>query len=70
VYSISLPVPVAVRSKTQVCGRSPAETVGSNDARFMDVYLLEALYIVRWRTLRRTDHSSRGVLQAVVGRCV
>jgi len=26
----TLPVPVAARSKAQVCGRSPAEIVGSN----------------------------------------
>jgi len=25
-----MPVPVAARSKAQVCGHSPAETVGSN----------------------------------------
>jgi hypothetical protein len=32
-----LPVPVAVRSKVYVCGRSPAEIVGSNPAGGMDV---------------------------------
>ena len=32
-----LPIPVAARFKTQVCGRSPAEIVGSNPARCMDV---------------------------------
>ena len=30
IYKIRLPVPVAARSKTWVCGRSPAEIVGSN----------------------------------------
>jgi hypothetical protein len=30
-------VPVAARSKVQVCGRSPAEIVGSNPAGDMDV---------------------------------
>ena len=33
----SLPVPVAVRSKAYVCCRSPAESVGSNPTRGMDV---------------------------------
>jgi hypothetical protein len=32
-----LPVPVTARSKTKVCGRSPAETVGSNPTGGMDV---------------------------------
>jgi hypothetical protein len=31
------PVPRAVRSKTWVCGRSPAETVGSNPTRGIDI---------------------------------
>ena len=33
----SKPVPVAARSKAQVCGRSPAEIVRSNPAGCMDV---------------------------------
>ena len=33
-------VPVAVRSKAYVCGRSPAEIVGSNPTGGMDVCLL------------------------------
>jgi len=37
---IYMPVPVAARSKTQVCGRSPAEIVGSNPTGGMDVCLL------------------------------
>jgi hypothetical protein len=36
----------------------------------MDVYLLWAVCFVRKRTLRRADHSSRGVLPTVVCRCV
>ena len=31
------PVPVAARSKAQVCGRSPAEIMGSNPTGDMDV---------------------------------
>jgi len=34
------PVPVAARSKASVCGRSPAEIVGSNPAGGMDVCFL------------------------------
>ena len=34
------PVPVAARSKALVCGRSPAEIVGSNPTEGMDVCLL------------------------------
>ena len=32
-----MPVPVAARSKVYVCGRSPAEIVGSNPTGGMDV---------------------------------
>ena len=35
-----LPVPVALRSKAWVFGRSPAEIVGSNPTGGMDVCLL------------------------------
>jgi hypothetical protein len=35
-----MPVPVAARSKAYVCGRSPAEIVGSNPTGGMDVCLL------------------------------
>ena len=36
----AVPVPVAARSKALVCGRSPAEIVGSNPTGGMDVCLL------------------------------
>ena len=65
-----LPVPVAARSKAQVCGRSPAEIVGSNPTGGMDVCLLCVLCVVRQRSLRRAGHSSRGVLPTVMRRCV
>jgi hypothetical protein len=45
---------VAARSKASVCGLSLTGTAGSN------------LCVVRWRSLRRADHSSRGVLPSVV----
>ena len=41
------PVPVTARSKAQVCGRSPAEIVGSNPTGDMDVCLLWVLCVVR-----------------------
>ena len=51
------PVPVAARFKAYVCGRCPAEIVGSNPTGGTDVYLLYSQ-----RSLRRADHSSSGVL--------
>jgi hypothetical protein len=36
----------------------------------MDICLLWVLCVVRYRPLRRADHSSRGVLPTVVRRCV
>ena len=35
-----MPVPVATQSKAEVCGRLPAEIVGSNPIMDMDVCLL------------------------------
>ena len=37
------PVPVAARPKTQVCSRSPAETVGSNPTGGMDVSVVSVV---------------------------
>ena len=37
---LDMPVPVAARSKEWVCGRSPAEIVGSNPTGGMNVCLL------------------------------
>ena len=65
-----MPVPVAARSKAKVCGRSPAEIVGSNPTVGMDICLLWVSCVVRYRSLRRADHSSIGVLPTVVRRCV
>ena len=39
-YEDEVPVPVAALSKAWVCGRSPAEIVGSNPTGGMDVCLL------------------------------
>jgi len=41
------PVPVAAWSKAYVCGRSPAEILGSNHSKGMDVSLLRVLCVVR-----------------------
>jgi hypothetical protein len=38
----------------------------SNPVGDMDIYLLGVLRVVRYRSLRRADHSSRGVLPSVV----
>ena len=38
-YMCCKPVPVALRSKAWICGRSPVEIVGSNPAGSMDVCL-------------------------------
>jgi hypothetical protein len=42
-----VPVAVAACSKAKVCGRSPAEIVGSNPTGVMDVCLLWVLCVVR-----------------------
>jgi len=70
VIVIRKPVPVAARSKAWVYGRSPAEIVGSNPTEGMYVCLLWVWFVVRWRSLRRTDHSSRGVIPTMVRRWV
>ena len=53
-------------SEAWVCGRSLAGIVGSNAAGGMDVCLLLVLSVVRYRSLRRADHSSRKVLPSSV----
>ena len=62
-YGTGKPIPVVVRSKVWVCGRSLPGIAGSNPAGGMNVCLL---CVVRYRSLRRTDHPSRGVLPCVV----
>ena len=59
-------IPVAARSKAWAYGRSFAGNTGSNSAQRMDVCLFWVLFVVRQGFLRRTDHSSRGVLPSVV----
>ena len=57
---------LAARSKAWVYGRSLAGIAGSNPTGGRDVCLLWVLRDVRWRSLRQTDHSSRGVLPSMV----
>ena len=57
--------PLAV--SVAVCGRSLAGVAGSNPAGGMDVCVM-SLCAVRYRSLRRADHSSRGVLPTVARR--
>jgi len=69
-YFIVLPAyfgvdPSIARYKTWVCCISLAGIVGSNPAEGMDVCLLWVWCSSRWRSLRRTDRSSRGVLPSV-----
>jgi hypothetical protein len=52
---------VAARSEW-VCGRSLAGIVGSNPARDIDLSILWLLCVVRQRSLRQVDYSSRGVV--------
>jgi len=61
---------VAARSKAWVYGRSIAGIVGSNPAGGMVVSLCWVLCVVRYRSLRRADHSSTEVLPNVMRRCV
>jgi len=49
--SNTVPVPVAARSKAWVCGRSPAEIVGSNPTGGMVVFLLSVLFMLSGRGL-------------------
>jgi hypothetical protein len=51
---------MATRSKACVCFRWLAVFPGSNPTRGVDVSLLWVLCVVRLRSVRRADHSSRG----------
>ena len=59
-------IPEAALSKAWVYGRSLAGIACSNPAGGMDVSVLWVLCVVRERSLRRADHSSKGVTQNVV----
>jgi hypothetical protein len=64
---IQIAIPTAVRSKAWVCGCSLAGIAGANPSGGIYICLLRVLCVVRYRSLRRAVHSSRGVLQNVVG---
>jgi len=59
-------IPVAALSKAWVYGHSLDGIAVSNSASCMDVFVLWVLCVVRERSLRRADHSSRGVTPNVV----
>jgi hypothetical protein len=58
------PIPVAASSKAWVCGRSLAGIAGSNPAGAW-IFVSCELFVVSYRSLRRADYSSRGVLPSV-----
>ena len=60
--NLEFPIPVAARSKMLVCGRSLAGIAGLTPPGSMDVCLLWLLCVVRCGSLRRADHSYRGML--------
>jgi len=65
-----MPVPVAVRSKAQVCGSSPAEIVGSNTAgghRCCEYWLLSGRGLCD-ELITRTEESYRLVRRWVWSR--
>ena len=64
----SVPIPVASRSNAWVCGFSLAGIAGSNPAGSIDICLSRVLCVVRKRSLRRADLSSRGVLSSVMSK--
>jgi hypothetical protein len=60
------PIPLAARFRAWVCCRSLPGVVGSNAAGGMEVCFVWVLYVVRYRSPLRGDHSSRGVLPSVM----
>ena len=57
------PLPMAMRSKAWVCGRSFVGIAGSNAAGARSV--VSVLCVVRYKSIRRAHPSSRGVLPCV-----
>jgi hypothetical protein len=57
---------MAARSKAWVYGSCLAVIADSNSAGALAVSLSCLLYVVRYRSLRRADHCSRGILPIVV----
>ena len=61
-YIITPQIPVAVRSKSWLCGRSLAGIAGSHPAGGMDMCNLLLLCVVRQKSLRLAAPSFRGIL--------
>ena len=59
-------IALAEGSKARFCDRSLAGVADSNPAGVMDVSLVNVMCVVRQRSQRQADHSSRGVLPTVV----
>jgi hypothetical protein len=57
---------LAAPSKASACGRSLSGMGGSNPAGSMEVCPLWVLCIVRYTSVPKADHSSRGVPMSVV----
>jgi hypothetical protein len=66
VVKLLKPVPVAARAEVWTCGRLLVRIAGSSPSRGIDICRLGVLCFVMQSSLRRTDHSSRGVLASVV----
>ena len=60
------PVPMAAQSKAWIFVLSLTGIAGSNPACGISVYLLGFSCVVRVRSHRRTDNSSRGVVPSAV----
>jgi hypothetical protein len=58
---------VTTQSKAWVYGRSLAGIAGSNRPGNIDIPLVRVFFVVKYRSLRRADHSSREVLRSVMG---
>jgi len=66
-----MPIPVSARTKTWVCDRSLTGIAGSNPTGGIGACLLWMSYVIRQRSLRRADPSSRVVpTKYVVTNCV
>jgi len=63
---IRKPISLAARSEGWFCGRSLVGIVSLNRAGGMVLCPLRLFYIARYRSLRRANYSSRGVVPSVV----
>jgi len=61
---LGMPIPMAAQSKALAYGLSLAGNAGSNQTGDMNVFC--ECCVVRFRSSRRADHSSRGFLPNVV----